>query len=251
MTPKPAKIFISYSHKDEIFLEQLESHLSMLRRQGLIKPWHDRMITAGDEWKGLIDDNLDSADIVLLLVTANFLASDYCYDIEMMRAIEKHDRREARVIPIIATPVERWRYSPFARLQVLPKDGKAVTQWSYQNEAFVNIAQGIRRAIEIFPDIPITSSVNDQESFIQLERDWSLLNPLGSFQIFIDGLEVGQLANGELARFRVVPGKHTIEVKSGINKGMLVTDVKRNETLQIKASTAAFRINLALIVIEL
>lgn len=148
MTPKPAEIFFSYSHKDEPFRKQLETHLSMLCRQELIKPWHDRMITAGDEWKGQIDDNLNSADIVLLLVTANFLASDYCYDIEMKRAMERHEVGEARVIPIILTPVEGWMYSPFAKLQVLPKDGKPVTKWDDRDEAFVNVAQGIRKAID-------------------------------------------------------------------------------------------------------
>ena len=148
MTSKPIKIFFSYSHKDEPFREQLETHLSMLKRQGLIKPWHDRMITAGDEWKGQIDDNLNVADIILLLVTANFLASDYCYDIEMMRAMERHEINEARVVPIILTPVEGWMHSPFAKLQILPKDGKPVTKWEDRDEAFVNVAQGIRRVIE-------------------------------------------------------------------------------------------------------
>jgi hypothetical protein len=151
MTSKPVEVFFSYSHKDEPFREQLETHLSMLKRQGLIKPWHDRMITAGDEWKGQIDDNLNAADIVLLLVTANFLASDYCYDIEMTRAIERHEIGEAHVVPIILTPVEGWIHSPFAKLQVLPKDGKPVTKWEDRDEAFVNVAQGIRRAIELLP----------------------------------------------------------------------------------------------------
>ncbi len=149
MTSKPVEIFFSYSHKDEPFREQLETHLSMLKRQGLIKPWHDRMITAGDEWKGQIDANLNAADIVLLLVTANFLASDYCYDIEMMRAIERHETGEARVLPIILAPVEGWTHSPFAKLQVLPKDGKPVTKWDDRDEAFVNVAQGIRRVIGV------------------------------------------------------------------------------------------------------
>jgi hypothetical protein len=148
MTSKPVEIFFSYSHKDESFREQLETHLSMLKRQGLIKPWHDRMITVGDEWKGQIDNNLNTADIVLLLVTANFLASDYCYDIEMTRAMERHEIGEACVLPIILTPVEGWRHSPFAKLLVLPVDGKPVTKWENQDEAFVTVAQGIRQAIE-------------------------------------------------------------------------------------------------------
>jgi hypothetical protein len=147
MISEPISIFFSYSHKDEPFRDQLEIHLSMLKRQGLIKPWNDRMITAGDEWKGQIDENLNAADIVLLLVTANSLASDYCYDIEMKRAMERHEIDEARVIPIILSPVEGWSYSPFAKLKVLPKDGKPVTRWDDRDEAFVNVVQGIREAV--------------------------------------------------------------------------------------------------------
>lgn len=168
MTSKPVEVFFSYSHKDEPFREQLETHLSMLKRQGLIKPWHDRMITAGDEWKGQIDDNLNAADIVLLLVTANFLASDYCYDIEMMRAMERHEIGEARVVPIILTPVEGWMHSPFAKLQVLPKDGKPVTKWEDRDEAFVNVAQGIRRVIELLSQsIPTKQTASDQAQSIE------------------------------------------------------------------------------------
>lgn len=148
MISNPVEIFFSYSHKDEAFREQLETNLSMLKRQGLINPWTDRMITAGEEWKGEIDENLKLANIVLLLITANFLASDYCYDIEMKRAMAMHETGEVCVIPIILTPVEGWEHSPFSKLQVLPRDGKPVTQWSDRDEAFVNVAQGIRKSIE-------------------------------------------------------------------------------------------------------
>ena len=164
MTSKPVEVFFSYSHKDEPFREQLETHLSMLKRQGLIKPWHDRMITAGNEWKGQIDNNLNAADIVLLLVTANFLASDYCYDIEMMRAMERHELGEARVVPIILASVEGWMHSPFAKLQVLPRDGKPVTKWDDRDEAFVNVAQGIRRTIESLSQASSVKQVASEEA---------------------------------------------------------------------------------------
>lgn len=162
MTLRPVEVFFSYSHKDEIFRDQLEDHLSMLKRQGLIKPWHDRKITPGDEWQGEIDANLASADLILLLITSNFLASDYCYDIEMKQAMKRHQSGEAQIIPIILTPVEGWQYSPFSKLQVLPKDGKPVSRWADPNEAFVDIAKGIRRAIH--PYIP------DLVSFSELEK---------------------------------------------------------------------------------
>src|SRR3954470_1358357 len=88
----PVEVFFSYSHKDESLRKRLEEHLSILRRQGIISGWHDRMIGAGQEWKGEIDRRLDSARIILLLISPSFLASDYCYDVEMKRALERHDR---------------------------------------------------------------------------------------------------------------------------------------------------------------
>ena len=109
-TPKPIQIFYAYSHnaEDESLRDQLEKHLSLLKRQGIIAGWHDRQIGAGEEWKGQIDRNLESAQVVLLLISPSFLASDYCYDIEMKRAIERHDHGEAKVVPIILRPVD-WR----------------------------------------------------------------------------------------------------------------------------------------------
>ena len=141
------KVFFSYSHKDEALRDELAIHLSMMKRQGVIEAWHDREISAGSEWANAINDNLEVADIILLLVSANFLASDYCYDKEMTRAMERHETREARVIPIILKPTD-WNGAPFGKLQALPKNAKPVTTWQDQDEAFLNIAQGIRRVVE-------------------------------------------------------------------------------------------------------
>ncbi|MBD2461867.1 AAA-like domain-containing protein [Oscillatoria sp. FACHB-1407] len=144
---KPVEVFISYSHRDEKLRERLDSHLSLLRRQEVIQAWHDRKITAGSEWAGAIDDKLNSADIILLLISDQFLASDYCYGIEMQRAMERHEAKEACVIPIILKPVD-WSSAPFAKLQAFPKDAKPVTKWNNRDEAFLNIAKGIREAAE-------------------------------------------------------------------------------------------------------
>ena len=141
----PLDVFISYSHRDEKLRETLGLHLASLQRQGVIKSWHDRKISAGTEWKQAIDENLNSAEIILLLISENFIASDYCYDLEMERAIARHDAGEARVIPIILKPVD-WSGAPFGKLQALPKNAKPVTTWSNRGEAFLNIAKGIRHA---------------------------------------------------------------------------------------------------------
>src|SRR5690349_18201713 len=99
--PGPIEVFVSYAHADEPFRVELGKHLAMLRRHNVISLWHDRMIGAGTEWKGEIDDHLNSAGVILLLVSPDFMASDYCYDIEVRRALERHEAREARVIPVI------------------------------------------------------------------------------------------------------------------------------------------------------
>ena len=143
----PVRLFYSYSHKDEELRKELEEHLALLRRQGFVSGWHDRMIGAGEEWKGQLDKNLEEAQIILLLISPSFLASDYCYDVETKRALDRDDNGEAKVIPILLRPVD-WEGAPFARLQGLPIDLRPVTTWPNRDEAFTNVALGIRRAVE-------------------------------------------------------------------------------------------------------
>lgn len=144
----PSRLFYSYSHKDEEFREQLEEHLALLRRGGMIEEWHDRMIGAGTEWEGQIDDNLEQADVILLLISSSFIASDFCFGKEMTRAMERHDAGEARVIPVIIRSCD-WYTAPFGKLQALPKDGKPVNSWSDVDEAFTDVAKGIGNAVQI------------------------------------------------------------------------------------------------------
>ena len=141
------ELFYSYAHSDERLRNALEKHLAIMKRQGLIEGWHDRKIVAGSEWKDQIDEHLNSAGIILLLVSADFLASNYCYDIEMTRAIERHEAGEAIVIPVILRPCD-WKDTPFSKLQALPKDAKPVTTWSNRDEAFLDVARGIRAAVQ-------------------------------------------------------------------------------------------------------
>lgn len=103
-------------------------------------------ISAGTEWKDQIDARLDSADLILLLVSPDFLASDYCYDVELQRALERHIAGEARVIPIIVRPVD-WHEAPFAKLQALPRDGKPISTWARRDEAYKDVVTGIRGAV--------------------------------------------------------------------------------------------------------
>jgi hypothetical protein len=124
--------------------DQLAKHLKLLQREGVVTAWYDRQITAGSEWAGQIDKHLNSADIILLLISSDFMASDYCYDIELKRAMERHEAGEAIVIPVILRPTD-WYGALFGKLQALPKNAQPVTRWHNRDEAFLDIARGIRR----------------------------------------------------------------------------------------------------------
>ena len=149
----PIKLFFSYSHKDEDLRDELVKHLSILKRQGVLEAWHDRNIDAGAEWANEINEHLNEAQIILLLISSDFMASDYCYDIEMKRAMERHNANEAAVIPVILRTCD-WKGAPFGKLQGLPKDMKPVDDWPNRDQAFTNIAQGIRKVVEKLAENP-------------------------------------------------------------------------------------------------
>lgn len=141
------KVFVSYSHKDNDLREELMVHLSSLKRQDKIETWYDGDIEGGQEFGNEITNQLNTADIILLLISPRFIASDYCYSVEMEGAMNRHGQGEARVIPIILKPVD-WHNTPFSKLNALPKEGKPVTTWANPDEAFLDIAKGIRRVVD-------------------------------------------------------------------------------------------------------
>ena len=143
----PPKLFISYCHTDENLKNELVKHLILLQRLNLISEWHDRKIVAGDKWGEEISSNLEAASIVLLLVSIDFINSKYCYDIEMDRALERSAEKGCTVIPIILRAC-MWQHARFADLQGLPTGLKAVTSWPDRDEAFVDIAEGVKKAAE-------------------------------------------------------------------------------------------------------
>ncbi len=153
------EVFFSYAHEDEILRNELAKHLSILKRQGFIAEWHDRNISAGQEWAYEIHTHLNRVHVILLLVSPDFMSSDYCYSVEMKRAMERHKTGEARVIPVLLRPVD-WKGAPFDTLQMLPTDAVPVTSWPDLDKAFLDIAKGIRKAIEELTSLPsnITSS---------------------------------------------------------------------------------------------
>jgi replicative DNA helicase len=146
-TSSGINVFYSYSHKDESLRENLEEHLKILHRNGLIASWTDRKIVPGDEWKRNINENLKGADLILLLISSSFIASDYCYENELNLAMSLHESGQARVIPIFVRPAD-WKEAPFASLQGLPNDAIPVTLWENADLAWQNIAGGLRVAIQ-------------------------------------------------------------------------------------------------------
>jgi hypothetical protein len=142
-----ASIFFSYSHADEALRDQLEKQLAVLKRQGVIETWHDRRIGAGADFAQEIDDQINSDDIILLLVSPDFLDSDYCYDLEMTRALERHESGSAVVIPVILRPCE-WQHAPFGKLNATPPDGRPVTKFPDLDDAMLEVAKAVRAAAE-------------------------------------------------------------------------------------------------------
>jgi hypothetical protein len=143
----PVEVFCSSAEADAPLLEQLEKHLSLLRHEGLITTWHKRQILAGTDWKEAIDRHLNTASLILLLISPDFLASNYCYGVEMQRAMQRHEANEARVIPLLLRSVD-WQSAPFAKLKALPSNGKPITEWRNRDAAFMDITQSIREALD-------------------------------------------------------------------------------------------------------
>lgn len=172
----PVEIFCSYSHRDEALLNKLKTHLTPLQREGLIDVWHDRNISAGIEWEKEIGEHLNKAQIILLLISPDFMASDYCYSVEVKRAIERHERGEARVIPIILEHVY-WQVAPLNKLQALPTDARPIMSksWHNRNEAFLNVVKGIRKAVE---ELIATTNVQQVYARVVGER-YELQEPIG------------------------------------------------------------------------
>jgi hypothetical protein len=143
------KIFFSYAQEDKDLRDALAKQLSGLKRQGIITGWHDGEICPGDDWQALAEKHLRLSDIILLLISPDFIVSDYCYSGVMKKAISRHEQGEARLIPILLRPTD-FKDLPFAKLRALPENGRAVTLWKNKDAAFLNIVEGIRQVIEEF-----------------------------------------------------------------------------------------------------
>jgi len=147
--PTMKKIFISYSKHDREKIEnELKPDLRTLERQGKIKVWYDQDILPGEEWDAAIKEKLHAADIVLLMVSRKFLATDYIWEVEIKKAVERHNRGEAIVIPIILSHCD-WTgdATPFSKLNALPSKGKPISDFDDKDKAWTEVLQGIKKLL--------------------------------------------------------------------------------------------------------
>lgn len=216
------QVFISYSHKDDQFRQELDVHLSMLKRQGIIDVWHDRRIVAGDEIDQTISNALETADLVLLLVSPDFLNSNYCYQNEMLRAMERHKSNATHVVPIIVRPCD-WTDTPFAGLKATPTDAKAITKWPNKDEAYLEVVKEIKAVSQRrggarkqsrptqpaaprdgVPPNPRSSNLRVTRKFTEADRDAFLEEAFEYLARFFDGSldELAKRNQGIDVRFR-------------------------------------------------
>lgn len=146
-SPTPAKLFFAYAHEDEEYVSDLKRHLSGLERARRIQYWYDRNILPGDEWNREIEEHLNQANLIVLFVSSDFIASDYCHEVEFKRAEELHAQDQARIIPIIVRPV-LLKHSPLAKYQCLPVDAKPLANWPSRDDGFVNVVEKIDSVID-------------------------------------------------------------------------------------------------------
>ncbi|GHO96633.1 hypothetical protein KSF_066810 [Reticulibacter mediterranei] len=143
----PIEVFYSYADVDEALCHELDRHLRQLQRDGLITTWYRGKSIAGTDWAKTLDQHLNTASIILLLVSSDFVNSDYCYGTEMQRAMERYDLGETLIFPILLRPVD-WASAPFRKLRPLPSNGVSITIWRNRDAAFANVAQEIRTALQ-------------------------------------------------------------------------------------------------------
>lgn len=170
---EPVYIFYSYSHRDARYREALQAGLAGLERQKLVRGWYDGHIKAGGEWKKEIADQLTSADVVLLLISPWFGASDFCLK-EMEHALERYDMGEARVVPVLVRPFE-WRDAPYLKLNHLPTNGKPITKWRNKEDAYFLIAKGLW---ELIVDRPFYNVPALSAPFVGREREFEQVRKL-------------------------------------------------------------------------
>ncbi len=147
----PVRMFLSYARQDRELVQELKNHLTSLLLSGRLSVWGEREIQPGVDWAQVADARLDTADLVLLLVSADLLGSGYATGSEIMQVLERHRERKVSFIPLILRPVD-WGDLPFASLQVVPRNARPVTAWESRDAAWYDVIQAIRRIVQMLQE---------------------------------------------------------------------------------------------------
>src|SRR6266702_724621 len=201
------KLFYCYARKDKPLRDELEKQLSWLERRYQLTNWHDREILPGEEWEQAIDTHLNTAHLILLLISPDFMASEYCYGKEMQRALVRHQAGTCRVVPILLRPTY-WEDAPFSSLQLLPTDAKPITRWSDRDEAFQDVVTEISRTIK------------DLLSSLKTKEDWLKEG---------DNLHALKRYEEALAAYEQAIRLDSNNAYAYINKGIILRNLKRYE----------------------
>ncbi|MCU0565841.1 MAG: toll/interleukin-1 receptor domain-containing protein [Oculatellaceae cyanobacterium Prado106] len=140
------KVFFSYSRKDGVLRDQLAAHLTALKWRGVIQDWNDHQIEEGTDWSGAIAPYIDTSDIILLLLSPDFLASEHSRK-EANRVLKRHESGQARVLPVLLRPID-YAETPFSTLPATPRNGIPITRWPNKDEALLSVAKDIHQAAE-------------------------------------------------------------------------------------------------------
>ncbi len=229
---RPVEIFFSYTHADEELRDELDRHLAPLKRDQTLSTWHDRKIHAGEDWQGLIDQRLMSADVVLLLVSSDFLASDFCH-YGMARALDRHHAGEAIVIPILLRACH-WQRD-LGALQALPKNCRPIVSWPDRDAAFVAVVDGVVAVVD-----EVARRLADRQLNVSLPSELSEFvtetvasgRYLSESEVVREGLRL--LEERELlhrvgfkeARERVAAGLASLDRRQGINGEQLFARIE-------------------------
>ncbi|RYD52603.1 MAG: toll/interleukin-1 receptor domain-containing protein [Sphingobacteriales bacterium] len=176
------KAFISYSHKDEAFLDRLHTHLAQLRRDGILSTWTDEQIPAGSQLDQIISRELESAQVFIALLSPDYIASNYCYEKEFESALKRVEAGDLIIVPIILESCE-WLSTPFGKFKALPKDGKAISTWQNANTAFLNITQELRKLLTSTGTPPSDLTLpNNQDTVSSSGRNYRVKKDFDSIQ---------------------------------------------------------------------
>ena len=209
------EVFYAYAPEDLTWVQELEKHLSLLQRQGIISTWHPRLIAAGEDWQHVTDAHFHKASIILLLISPDFLASNYCYGKEMKEALKREREKGVCVIPILLRPVD-WQYAPFAHLRPLPSDASFLTEWPNLDRAFAEITTGIRRTIENLTLLATSLARTDFPSI------WNVPFPRNLF--FIGREDLLSQLHAQLQQGRTAALSQAISGLGGVGKTQLAVE---------------------------